>query len=55
MTINIRELPLARVIDVAGDIDLCVSPDLRKALFDAVRHTHTSKVGVNLQGVSFWL
>lgn len=34
MTISVRESGPVQVVDVAGEVDLGTSPDLRRALFD---------------------
>lgn len=36
MKISVREAGSAKVVEVEGDVDLGTSPDLRRALFDAL-------------------
>jgi anti-sigma B factor antagonist len=51
MTVSFRELAAGRVLDVAGDVDLGTSPDLRRALFDSLRET--PRLAVNLRALRY--
>ena len=51
MTISIRELGTARVVDLAGDVDLGTSPNLRKTLFDQLREA--PKLALNLRAIRY--
>jgi anti-sigma B factor antagonist len=51
MTVSFREFPAARIVDVAGDVDLGTSPDLRRALFDSLREK--PKLAVNLRALRY--
>ncbi len=53
MKIAIREINGATVLDVSGDIDLYNSPDIRKALLDALQNKSTRRVVVNLKEVRY--
>ena len=51
MTISVRELGAARVVDVTGEVDLGTSPDLRQTLFDLLAKTST--VALNLKALRY--
>jgi anti-sigma B factor antagonist len=51
MTVSFRELAAGRILDVAGDVDLGTSPDLRRALFDSLRET--PRLAVNLRALRY--
>jgi len=51
MNISVRELATARIVDLDGDVDLGTSPDLRRALFDALRVT--PKLALNLRSLRY--
>jgi anti-sigma B factor antagonist len=51
MTVSFREFPAARIVDVAGDVDLGTSPDLRRALFDSLREK--PRLAVNLRALRY--
>jgi anti-sigma B factor antagonist len=51
MTISVREFTVARIVDVTGDVDLGTSPNLRRALFDALREA--PKLALNLRALRY--
>lgn len=51
MTISVRDSGATRVVDLAGDVDLGTSSELRRALFDLLGHAQ--KVAVNLQALRY--
>jgi anti-sigma B factor antagonist len=51
MTVSFREFPAARIVDVAGDVDLGTSPDLRRALFNSLREK--PRLAVNLRALRY--
>ena len=51
MKISVREKGVATVVDVAGDVDLGTSPDLRRTLFDALTRAH--KLALNLAAIRY--
>ena len=51
MTISVRELGAARVVDVGGEVDLGTSPDLRQTLFDLLPMAST--VALNLKALRY--
>lgn len=51
MTISVRNLAAARIVDLTGDVDLGTSPDLRRALFDSLKEA--PKLAVNLQALRY--
>ena len=51
MTISVRGSAAARIVDVAGDVDLGTSPNLRRTLFDLLRET--SRLALNLQALRY--
>ena len=53
MQISIRRVDNATVVDVAGDIDLASSPEVRKALLHEVRDNRRPRVILNLSAVGY--
>jgi anti-sigma B factor antagonist len=53
MQISIRRVYNATVVDVAGDIDLASSPEVRKALLHEVRDNRKPRVVLNLSAVRY--
>lgn len=53
MNIMTREAGNATIVDVAGDITLYHSPDLRKVLLDLIKVKKTPRVIVNLTQVKY--
>jgi anti-sigma B factor antagonist len=53
MQISIRRVDNATVVDVAGDIDLASSPEVRKALLHEVRDNRRARVVLNLTAVRY--
>ncbi len=53
MQISTRRSGNATILDVAGDIDLYNSPELRRVLLGALREKGTGRVIVNLKGVRY--
>jgi anti-sigma B factor antagonist len=51
MTISVRESGAASVVDLAGDVDLGTSSELRRALFDLLGEAQ--KVAVNLNALRY--
>jgi len=51
MKISVREAGVTTVVEVAGDVDLGTSPDLRRTLFDAL--THAPKLALNLAAIRY--
>jgi anti-sigma B factor antagonist len=51
MTIAVRKCGASRIVDVAGDVDLDTSPELRRALFDLLEET--PKLAINLQALRY--
>jgi anti-sigma B factor antagonist len=51
MTISVRESGAARVVDLAGDVDLGTSPNLRQTLFDLLRET--PRLALNLRAIRY--
>jgi anti-sigma B factor antagonist len=51
MNLSHRTSENARIIDIAGDVDLRGSPDLRKMLFEALKES--PKVAVNLTAIRY--
>jgi anti-sigma B factor antagonist len=51
MNVSSRASGGARIVDVAGDVDMKGSPMLRKALFDALKET--GKVALNLSAIRY--
>jgi anti-sigma B factor antagonist len=51
MTISVRKSGEARIVDLAGDVDLGTSPNLRKALFDLLRET--PRLALNLKAIRY--
>jgi anti-sigma B factor antagonist len=51
MKISIRECGAARVVDLAGDVDLGTSPELRRTLFGLL--DVAPKLAVNLQALRY--
>ena len=51
MTVSLRTSEGVLIIDVSGDVDLEGSPDLRKALFDALKEA--PKVALNLSAIRY--
>ena len=51
MTISVRELGAAHVVDVGGEVDLGTSPDLRQTLFDLLAKTST--LALNLKALRY--
>lgn len=53
MKVETRQMGGASVVDIVGDIDLYNSPEVRKALLDAIRAKGAQRVVVNLSGVKY--
>ncbi len=53
MQISTRQTGNTTVVDVAGDIDLYNSPEVRKVLLGALREQRAPRVIVNLQAVRY--
>jgi anti-sigma B factor antagonist len=53
MQISIRRVDNATVVDVAGDIDLASSPEVRKALLHEVRDNRKPRLVLNLSAVRY--
>ncbi len=53
MQISTRQSGDATIVDVQGDIDLYNSPEVRKALLEALREKRAPRVVVNLKGVRY--
>ena len=51
MKISIRDVGDAKVVEVAGDVDLGTSPDLRHALFESL--TRTARLALNLAAIRY--
>ena len=51
MKISVRDVGDAKVVEVAGDVDLGTSPQLRKTLFDAL--PVSGRVALNLQAIRY--
>jgi anti-sigma B factor antagonist len=51
MKISVRERGAARVVDLAGDVDLGTSPELRRTLFDLLEVA--PKLAVNLRALRY--
>lgn len=51
--ISIRRADQTAILDVAGDIDLASSPEVRKVLLREVRENRTAKVICNLRQVRY--
>ena len=51
MTVSFREFAAVRIVDVAGDVDLGTSPDLRRALFDSLGER--PRLAVNLRALRY--
>jgi anti-sigma B factor antagonist len=51
--ISARHVDAATIFDVAGDIDLASSPEVRKALLREVREIRTPRVLMNLTKVRY--
>jgi anti-sigma B factor antagonist len=51
--ISARHLDKITIFDVAGDIDLSTSPELRKALLRELRELHIPRVVLNLKAVRY--
>ena len=53
MQISTRQSGNATIVDVQGDIDLYNSPEVRKALLEALREKRAQRVVVNLKAVRY--
>jgi len=53
MQISVRHLDKITIFDVAGDVDLASSPELRKALMRELQELRMPRVVVNLQAVRY--
>lgn len=53
MQISSRHIDKATIFDVAGDIDLANSPEVRKLLLREVRENRTPRVVMNLSKVRY--
>ncbi len=53
MKLSTRQKDGATILDVSGDIDLYNSPEIRKALLEALRSKDTQRVVVNLKDVRY--
>jgi len=51
MTIYVRDVGEAKVVDVSGDVDLGTSGDLRRTLFTTLPLTYT--LALNLQAIRY--
>ena len=51
MNLSLRTSENTRIVDITGDIDLKVTPQLRKMLFEALKES--PKVVVNLTGIRY--
>jgi anti-sigma B factor antagonist len=51
MTISVRDVGEAKVVDVSGDVDLGTSKDLRRTLFTTLPLTDT--LALNLQAIRY--
>lgn len=51
MTISVRDSGAARVVDVEGEVDLGTSPNLRRALFEALGET--GRLALNLRSLEY--
>ena len=51
MKISVRDTGVITIVDVAGDVDLGTSPDLRRTLFDALTRAH--KLALNLAAIRY--
>lgn len=51
--ISIRRVDQAAIVDVAGDIDLASSPEMRKTLLQEMREKRTPRVICNLSQVNY--
>jgi anti-sigma B factor antagonist len=51
--ISTRQSGNATIVDVQGDIDLYNSPEVRKALLEALREKRAQRVVVNLKAVRY--
>jgi len=53
LQISTRQSGNATIVDVQGDIDLYNSPEVRKALLEALREKRAQRVVVNLKAVRY--
>ena len=53
MQISVRHVDKITVFEVAGDVDLTTSPELRKVLLRELRELRRPRVVVNLQSVRY--
>ncbi|MGH9816603.1 MAG: STAS domain-containing protein [Candidatus Acidiferrales bacterium] len=53
MQVSTRRKNGAAVVDVMGDVDLYNSPEVRKAVMEAVRAEGVQRVVMNLKGVRY--
>ena len=51
MTISIRKVATARIVDLEGDVDLSNSPGLRRTLFDLLGEAQ--KLALNLEALRY--
>ena len=51
MNISVRECGTTRVVDLAGDVDLGTSPNLRQTLFEQLRQT--PRLALNLGAIRY--
>jgi len=51
MTISVRQAGAAQVVDIAGDVDLGTSPNLRRTLFGLV--ANAQKLALNMQALRY--
>jgi len=51
MTISVRDSGVARVVDVEGEVDLGTSPNLRRALFEALGEM--PRLALNLRSLEY--
>jgi anti-sigma B factor antagonist len=49
--ISVRDVGTSRVIDVDGEVDLATSPELRRALFDAL--PEVGRLALNLAAIRY--
>jgi anti-sigma B factor antagonist len=51
VNISVRDVGAAKVVEVAGDVDLGTSPDLRSTLFEALASVR--RLALNLQAIRY--
>ncbi len=53
MQISVRRIDKTAIVEVAGDIDLSSSPEVRKILLHELRESRTPRVILNLERVKY--